>query len=119
MKDNTITITFNTNPSVPNLKIITLSGIIDAFNCRQVDEKVLPVIEQEESNIVFDLSHINHLSSTGIMCLLKYLVFLNDQRRLLKFVKPPKRVYTILQDAGLAKKFDMYDSIDVAIRTLQ
>ena len=119
MKDSTITITFDTSPSIPNLKIITLSGVSDAFNCLQVDEKVLPVLEQEESNIVFDLSHINHLSSTGIMCLLKYLVFLNDQRRLFKFVKPPKRVYTILQDAGLAKKFDMCDNIDGAIRTLQ
>ena len=119
MKDSSITITFNTNPSIPNLKIITLSGIIDAYNCRQVDEKVLPVIEREESNILFDLSHISHLSSTGIMCLLKYLVFLNDQRRLLKFVKPPKRVYSILRDAGLTKKFDMYDNIDRAISTLQ
>jgi anti-sigma B factor antagonist len=119
MKDNTITITLDTNPSIPNLKIITLTGIIDAFNCRQVDEKVLPFIEQEGSHIVFDLSHINYLSSTGIMCLLKYVVFLNDQRRLLKFVKPPKRVYTILQDAGLSKKFDMYDNIEIAISKLQ
>ena len=119
MKENTINITLSTSSSVANLKIITLEGIFDAFNCRQVDEKVLPLIEKEESNIVFDLSHIHYLSSTGIMCLLKYLVFLNDQKRFLKFVKPPKRVYTVLQDAGLSKKFDMYDNIDGAISTLR
>jgi len=119
MKNRTITVTLDTNPAIPNLKIITLSGIIDAFNCREVDEKVLPVIEQEESKIVFDLTHINYLSSTGVMCLLKYLVFFKDHRRLLKFVKPPKHVCTILQDAGLAKQFDMYDNIKDAISTLR
>ena len=119
MKEKTINITLSTNPSVPNLKIITLKGIFDAFNCRQVDEKVLPVIEKEESNIVFDLSHIHYLSSTGIMCLLKYLIFLNEQKRFLRFVKPPKCVYTVLQDAGLSHKFEMYDNIERAISTLQ
>jgi len=119
MEDNTITITFGTNPSVPNLKIIKLKGILDAFSCRQVDEKVLPVIELEKSDIVLDLSHVNYLSSMGIMCLLKYLFFFNDQKRLVKFVKPPKRVYTFLQDSGLAKEFDMYENIDVAISALQ
>jgi len=119
MKDNAITITFETKPSIPNVKIITIKGFLDAFNCRQVDETILPVLEREESNIVFDLSQVKYLSSTGIMCLLKYLIFLNDQRRLLKFVKPPERVYTFLQDAGLAKEFDMYDNIEVAINTLQ
>jgi anti-anti-sigma factor len=119
MKDSTIKITCDTNPSIPHIKIITLRGFFDAFNCRLVDETVLPVIKHEESNIVFDLSHIDYLSSAGIMCLLKYLLFLNDQRKFPKFVKPSETVFTTLQDAGLAKKFEMYDNIDLAISTLQ
>ena len=59
------------------------------------------------------------IGSAIILFGLIYLIFFNNQRRFLKFVKPPKRVYTVLQDAGLSKKFDMYDNLDGAISTLR
>jgi anti-sigma B factor antagonist len=119
MDDGNILVTIEHSPSIPNLKVVSINGTMDSITTRQVDETVFPVIEQENSNIIFDLSNVDYLSSTGILCLLKYVVSFNDQRRLLKFVKPPKSIYNTLVVSGIAKKFDMYDTIGAAITTLR
>jgi anti-sigma B factor antagonist len=119
MADGTIKVTIEHGSSIPNLKVVSINGTMDASTTRQVDETVLPVIGQEKSNIIFDLSNVDYLSSIGILFLLKYTISLNDQRRLLKFVKPPNHIYTTLEVSGIAKRFDMYDSIEAAMNTFR
>jgi len=119
MKESNITIHMRFEPSVPNLKIISLKGTFDAVTSMQVDKKILPVIEQEKSNIILDLSKLDYLSSVGIMCLAQYMVFLNEKKRLLKFVKPPQHVFDTLRIIGFATKFEMYDSLEAAISSFQ
>jgi anti-anti-sigma factor len=81
----------------------------------QVNGKVLPIIEKEETNIVLDLSNVDFLSSVGMMDLAKYLVLLTDKKRLLKLVKPSKPVYDTMVKMGFDKRFDIYDSVEAAI----
>lgn len=119
MQEKDIIINIRTEPSIPNLKIIAIKGTFDAVNSMQVDKKILPVIEQEKSNVILDLSNIEYLSSVGIMCLAQYLVFLTEKKRLLKFVKPPQHVFDTLRIIGFATKFEMYDSLEAAINSLQ
>ena len=115
MEDGTVTITIEDAPSVPNLKIITIRGSFDTVTSKQVDEKVLPIIEKEASNVILDISNLEYLSCEGMMCLIKHSTFLTEKNRLLKLVKPPKYVYNALADAGIARYFDMYDSREAAI----
>jgi anti-anti-sigma factor len=93
MEDGTVRINIDTFPSIPNLKIITIEGTIDKVTSVQINEKVLPIIEKEETNIILDLSYLDFLSSVGMMDLAKYLVLMTDKKRLLKLVKPSKPVY--------------------------
>ena len=115
MEDGTFKITIEDAPSVPNLKIITIRGSFDKVASNQVDEKVLPIIEKGGSNIILDLSNLGYLSCIGMLCLIKYSTFLTDKKKLLKLVKPPKHVYNTLGAAGIARHFDMYDSVEVAM----
>ena len=110
-----VTITIKPEPDIPNLKIITVRGSIDPVTLKQVNEKVMPVIKQEESNIIFDLSRVHYLSSSGMMTLFNYLQFMTDKKRLCKFVKPPENVQNSLEAVGIAGKLDMFDSIEAAI----
>lgn len=110
-----VTINIETSPSFQNFKIISVKGSMDAVGCKDVDNKVLPLIEQEETDIVLDISAVDYLSSTGIMSLVKYLVFLTDKKRILRLVKPPEAVNHTLRVVGLDKHFDMYDSVDEAL----
>jgi anti-anti-sigma factor len=115
MEDSSVKIKIETSPSIPNLKIITIRGSFDTVASKQIDEKVLPIIEKEGSNIILDFSNLGYLSCVGMMCLIKYSSFLTDNNRLLKFVKPPKHVYNTLGAAGIARHFNMYDSVEAAI----
>jgi len=109
------TITIETRPSFPNFKIVSVQGSMDAVACKSVDDKVLPLIEQEEPDLILDISKIDYLSSTGIMSLVKYLVFLTDRNKILRLVKPREAVAQTLKIVGLDKHFDMYDSVDEAL----
>jgi len=111
MEKGTISINIETYPSIPSLKIITMEGNFDKVTAEQVDGKILPVIEREKANVILDLSKLNYLSSIGIIRLIKYSSFMKDEKRALKFVKPPEHIYSTLFAAGVVEKFDMYDSI--------
>jgi len=119
MDASNVKVIIETKTSAPDLKIISIKGSIDAVTLKHVDEKVLPVIEKEESNIILDLTNLAYLSSTGMMCLIKYLVLLTDKRKSFKLVKPPQNVYDTLRVAGIAKHFDIYDTVDEAVQALQ
>jgi anti-anti-sigma factor len=119
MDNGNITVTIESSSSLPNFKIVSINGTMDSRTTRQIDEKVFSLIEQDNPNIIFDLSKVVYLSSTGILCLLKYIVSFNDRRRLLKFVKPPHHIYNTFAAAGIEKRFDMYDSLEAAMISLR
>ncbi|HMK49536.1 MAG TPA: STAS domain-containing protein [Thermodesulfovibrionales bacterium] len=103
------------SPAIPDLKVITVTGSLDASTIKNLNSLVLPVLEQGSWNIIMDLSNLKYLSSTGMMCLIKYLVYSNDKQRIFKMVKPPQAVYDALQVAGIAKHFEIYDSVSEAM----
>jgi anti-sigma B factor antagonist len=98
------TINIETRPSFPNFKIISIQGSMDAVACKHIDDKVIPLIEQAEPDLILDISNVDYLSSTGIMSLVTYLVFLTDKKRILRLVKPPEAVAQTLKVVGLDKK---------------
>jgi anti-anti-sigma regulatory factor len=60
IEDKSFTITIEPSPFIPNLTIITLEGSLDLSISKYVDEKVLPILEKGESNIILDLSHLKY-----------------------------------------------------------
>lgn len=115
MEEGYVRINIEDAPSVPHLKIITIKGSVDIITSKHVDEKVFPLIEKSRENIVLDLSKLEYLNSLGMLRLTKYLAFMNAEKRLLKLVKPSKNVYDSLKTAGIAKHFDMYDTLEAAM----
>ena len=115
MEERNIEVNIETSPSILDLKIISINGILDTVTSKYVDEKVFPIIDNEVSNIIIVLTNLKYISSMGINCLLKYLALLADKKRLLKLVKPPKHIYDTFVITGIAKRFDMYDSIEAVI----
>jgi anti-anti-sigma factor len=105
--------------SLSNLKIISISGTVNRDTSFKVDEKILPLIEKEESHIILDLSNLDYLSSVGMMCIVKYLVCATNKKKFFKLIKPPRSVYETMVVFGIANRFDVYDNIDAAVSTIQ
>ena len=112
-------ITIGNHASIPNLKVITIKGSIDGVSYEHVEDKVLPVIEQEGLNIILDLTNVDYLNSMGVMSIIKFHLLSIDNNRLCKIIKPPKFVYGILNVAGLTHHFDMYDNMEAAMKTVK
>ena len=119
MEDKDVTVTIESIFSIPNLKIITIRGTVNRDTSFKVDEKVMPVIEKEESNIILNLSGLDYLSSVGMMSIVRYLVVCKDRKKLFKLVRPPKSVHDTMVVFGIGNKFDIYDNIEAAMSTLQ
>lgn len=100
------------------VQVITIKGTIDVVTSKDVDEKVLPIIEKGDSNIILDLSNVVYLSSTGMMCLIRYFVYANAKECILKLVRPPNHVYHTLQITGIAKHFNIFDRVEDALEKL-
>lgn len=119
MEDKNILITIKPFPEIPKLKIITITGTIDISTSKHADKTILSVIEKGDSHIIIDLSHLDYLSSIGMMSLTKYQLRSVDNKILLRFVKPSQSIYNTMSFFGFTKKFDMYDSLDDAIQTFR
>ena len=119
MENKDVTVTVESQRSLSNLKIISIRGTVNRDTSFKVDEKILPIIESEASHIILDLSNLDYLSSVGMMCIVKYLVSATNNKRFFKLVKPPRAVYETMVTFGIAKKFDIYDTIQEAVSTLQ
>jgi anti-anti-sigma factor len=74
-------ITLETHSSKPNLKIITIKASIDGVSYETVEKKVLPVVEQEESSIILDLTNVDYLNSMGVMSIIKFHLLQIDKNR--------------------------------------
>ena len=112
MEERNITIDIKPSPLKSNLTIITIKGNLDLPNSRYADEKILPLIEKGESNIIIDLSQLYYLSSIGMMSLTQYHALITKKNRSLKLIKP---IYDIMTYFGFTKKFEIYESIEEAI----
>ena len=118
MEDRDVTVSIESTLAIPHQKIVAIRGTVDRDTSFRVNEKVLPLIEQEKADIILDLSNLDYLSNFGVMSIVKYLVICNDKNKLFKLVNPPKSVHETMVVFGIAKKFDIYDNIESAINTL-
>jgi anti-anti-sigma factor len=109
------TVIIDTNPSTTDLKIIAIQGSMDTVSLAQIDEKVLPIVDEGKSDIIFDLANLNFLSSIGMMKIIKYFISMTNKKRLFMLIKPPENIYEALKTAGVAKHLNMFDSREDAI----
>ena len=119
MENKNISVTVEPFPSIPDLTIVTITGTIDLSTSKRVDKTVLSVIEKGDSHIIIDLSHLDYLSSIGMMSLTNYVLRSHAKNRMVKFIKPFKPIYDTMSFFGFTKKFDMYDNLEDAISSFR
>ena len=118
-KLDNISLAISDVPGMPYLKIVTLEGILNSITMKQVDKKIVPLIDDKTSDIIMDLRNIDYASKSGILCLIKYLARLTSMKRTLKFIRPLHPVYRAFEISGISKRLDMYDDIEAAVSTFR
>ena len=97
---------------------VVVSGELDRATAPLLSERLEEAIRESEGAFVTDLSELGFLDSSGLHALLRALALLGREDRQLALVCPPGRVRRVLDLAGVADMFTLYDSREDAARAL-
>ena len=98
-------------------KIIVLSGDIDMYTSPGVRKQLLRLIDQRVSVIMVDLADVTYIDSSGIATFVEGLKGMMSYSGRLKFFGIPPRIKEIFNFSKLDKVFDMYGSIEDALKS--
>ncbi|MGE5601499.1 MAG: STAS domain-containing protein [Nitrososphaerales archaeon] len=125
-------------PSKPAVAVLALAGDLDASNYLQVIQRVDELYKAGTRGLVFDLSNVEFVSSSGIVALHSMALLMQGQRppnpedgwsairsmergsgdkarESLKLVNPQPRVASTLAKVGLSEALEIYPSVDAAL----
>ncbi len=98
-------------------KIIALSGDIDMDTSPELRKQLLLLINQRTPVIMVDLDNVTYIDSSGIATFVEGLKAMMSYSGRLKFFDIPTRVKEIFNFSKLDKVFDMYGSMEDALKS--
>jgi anti-sigma B factor antagonist len=97
-------------------KIIALSGDIDMYTSPEVRKQLLLLVAQRVPVIMVDLANVTYIDSSGIATFVEGLKGMMSYSGRLKFIDIPDRVMEIFNFSKLDKVFDIYGSMEDALK---
>ena len=98
-------------------KILALSGDIDMDTSPELRKQLLLLVGQRAPVIMVDLENVTYIDSSGIATFVEGLKEMMSYSGRLKFFSIPVRVKEIFNFSKLDKVFDMYGSMDDALKS--
>lgn len=103
-------------------KIDIITFTVDKINALMTDEirnKINIVFENVNPKVVIDLSGVNYIDSSGFGCLLSIMKTAKNKYGILKFANPEPSVMKVLQTLNLHTVFEIYDDLEICLRTMR
>lgn len=102
------------------IDIITFSvNKINALITDEIRQEINKVFENGNTKVIIDLKGVQYIDSSGFGCLLSCLKTAKNNYCTLKFTNPESQVMEVLKTLNLHTVFEIYDDIDVCIRSLR
>jgi anti-sigma B factor antagonist len=98
------------------VKVITPSGDIDMYSSPLLRKELLNLVNKKVVYLLVDLSGISYIDSSGIATFVEGLKGMMTYGGRLKFFGIPERVMEILSFAKLDRVFEIYESIEDAVK---
>jgi|SRR5215475_6334675 len=101
-----------------DVRLLGLSGKLDATSSKAFEERILAVIDAGERQLVVDLSQLDYVSSAGLRVFLlaaKRLQSTHGKLVLCGLQEPVREVFDI---AGFLSVFSVYGSYDEVVKSL-
>lgn len=102
-----------------NIAVVTLPGEhLDASNVKAFKQEIKPVLD-EFNQVLFDLSQLQFVDSSGIGAILSCLRTLDASNGDLKLCGVTKSVRTIFQLVRMHRVFEIFNTKEEALRAFQ
>ncbi|HWQ20295.1 MAG TPA: STAS domain-containing protein [Methanotrichaceae archaeon] len=103
---------------VDNIRIIGISGRIDATTSKDVETALNASIDQNQSKIVIDLEGVEYISSVGLRVMLAALKKQRQKQGQLKLASMQPFVREVFEVTGFTKLFSIHPNRDDAVKSL-
>jgi anti-anti-sigma factor len=103
-------------------KIDIITFTVDKINALMTDEirdKINIVFENVNPKVIIDLSGVNYIDSSGFGCFLSIMKTAKNNYGILKFTNPEPSVMKVLQTLNLHTVFEIYDDLEICLRTMR
>ncbi len=100
-----------------NRHIISVKGEIDLYSSTMLREYIFTTIKQQPHILIVDLDAVRYVDSSGIATLVEALQRTNTSDTKFKVAGLSKNVLEVFELLKLEKVFDIYDSVDAALKS--
>ncbi len=114
-KDDSLTISLRKAEGIPRGMFIYLSGYIDTYNSSFFQKQITKVIEAGYTNVVFNCSSLNYVSSTGIGSFTVFLKIVKPKGGDIVLLEIQPKVYEVFQLLGFSQFFNIKNTAEEAI----
>ena len=102
------------------LEIISFSANkIDAMITDDIRESINKVFDNSNSKVIIDLKGVEYIDSSGFGCFLSAMRAARNNYGILKFANPEPAIMKLFETLHLHTVFQIYDDLDVCIRTFR
>ncbi|MCQ2573749.1 MAG: anti-sigma factor antagonist [Treponema sp.] len=114
-KDDSLKISLEKNDNVPKGIFIYLNGYIDTYNSSFFQKKITKIVEAGYTNLIFNCSALNYVSSTGIGSFTVFLKLVKPKGGDVVLLEIQPKVYEVFQLLGFSQFFNIKENTDDAI----
>jgi len=101
--------------STNGVEIIALSGNLEADSVPEVRKKIKKIIEEGRRKLVFDLSRVTFLDSSGLSVLVSALKAVRPDGGDVALLKLPPNIRALIELMRLHYVFDIFDDETAAV----
>jgi len=84
-----------------NRLIIQLYGLLDTYASRELQSKLMHLVQEKAPDIVLDLKKIDYVDSQGIATLFKSMNYVRTYNKSLKIINCRPIICRIMRESGL------------------
>lgn len=114
-KDDSLKITLEKVSDVENCITIYLNGYIDTYNSSFFQKRIQKVVEADFTNLIFNCTGLNYVSSTGIGSFTAFLKMVKPKGGDVVLLEIQPKVYEVFQLLGFSQFFNIKESLTDAI----
>jgi anti-sigma B factor antagonist len=106
--------------TVDNVVVLSLEGKLSGIENRgKIQDKIRDLTSKKKSNVIINLSHIKWIDSIGLGELISSLSTAKKNGGNLLLANIPNPVQSLLKMTNLEQIFDMYESVEHALREIK
>jgi anti-sigma B factor antagonist len=95
--------------------VISLRGEIDVYTAPRLRQALIDLVENDEKDILVDMTRVDFLDSTGLGVLVGGLKRVKAKDGSLEIVATEDKILKIFEITGLSKVFPIHESVDAAV----